>query len=164
MEVHVRLKNAFPGWIHGGIGYFSNERRFSVESSLQRISSNLWLWNRNDLSVELYCFGTSIGGSGRTNTLFPSDHELLNEKRKDRGLKTWFFLHESLFVSPSRQLKDHSGALDKETRSIKQPSRNHARKSASSLPRGSDHYQSHTPSCLPPLLTRNKIYLTAWFL
>jgi len=85
MEVHVRLKNAFPGWIHGGIGYFSNERRFSVESSLQRISSNLWLWNRNDLSVELYCFGTSIGGSGRTNTLFPSDHELLNEKRKDRA-------------------------------------------------------------------------------
>jgi len=32
--------------------------------------------------------------------------------------------HDSLFVSLSRQLKDHSGALDKETRSIKQPPRN----------------------------------------
>ena len=35
----------------GGVGYFSNERRFSVESSLQRIASNLLLWKRYDSSV-----------------------------------------------------------------------------------------------------------------
>ena len=37
----------------GGVGYFSKERGFSVEPSLQRISSNLWLWKRNDSSVVL---------------------------------------------------------------------------------------------------------------
>ena len=35
----------------GGVGYFSNERGFSVESSLQRISSKKLLWKRNDSSV-----------------------------------------------------------------------------------------------------------------
>ena len=33
--------------------YFSNERGFSVESSLQRISSKFLLWKRNDSSVVL---------------------------------------------------------------------------------------------------------------
>jgi len=37
--------------IQGGVGYFSNERGFSVESSLQRISSKCLLWKRNDSSV-----------------------------------------------------------------------------------------------------------------
>ena len=40
--------------LQGGVGYFSNERGFSVESSLQRISSKIWLWKRNDSSVVLY--------------------------------------------------------------------------------------------------------------
>jgi len=35
------------------VGYFSNERGFSVESSLQVISSIFLLWKRNDLSVVL---------------------------------------------------------------------------------------------------------------
>jgi len=34
----------------GGVGYFSNERGFSVESRLQRISSKFLLWKRNDSS------------------------------------------------------------------------------------------------------------------
>ena len=38
---------------YGGVGYFSNERGFSVESSLQRISSKFLLWKRNDSSVVL---------------------------------------------------------------------------------------------------------------
>jgi len=33
----------------GQVGYFSNDRRFSVESSLQGISSNSLSWKRNDL-------------------------------------------------------------------------------------------------------------------
>jgi len=37
----------------GGVGYFSNERGFSTESSLQRIASNLLLWERNNSSVVL---------------------------------------------------------------------------------------------------------------
>jgi len=36
---------------YGGVGYFSNERGFSVESSLQRILSKFLLWKRNKLSV-----------------------------------------------------------------------------------------------------------------
>ena len=32
----------------GGVGYFANERGFSVESSLQGTSSNSLLWNRDD--------------------------------------------------------------------------------------------------------------------
>jgi len=38
---------------YGGVGYFSNEGRFSVESSFQGISStrNLLSWTRNDSSV-----------------------------------------------------------------------------------------------------------------
>jgi len=36
------------------ITYFSNERGFSVESSLQLISSKFLLWKRNDSSVVLY--------------------------------------------------------------------------------------------------------------
>jgi len=35
----------------GGVGYLSNERGFSMDSSLQRISS----WKRNDSSVVLWC-------------------------------------------------------------------------------------------------------------
>ena len=38
----------------GGVGYFSNGRGFSVASSLQRISSKVVLWKRNDSSVVLY--------------------------------------------------------------------------------------------------------------
>jgi len=38
----------------GWVGYISNERGFSVESSLQRISSKFWLWKRNDSPVVLY--------------------------------------------------------------------------------------------------------------
>jgi len=38
----------------GEVGYFSNERGFSVESSLQRISSEFLLWKQSDLSVVLY--------------------------------------------------------------------------------------------------------------
>ena len=34
-----------------GVGYFSNERRFSIEYNLQGISSNLLLWKRNDSSA-----------------------------------------------------------------------------------------------------------------
>jgi len=30
----------------GWVGYFSNKLRFSVQSSLQRIASNFWLWKR----------------------------------------------------------------------------------------------------------------------
>ena len=37
----------------GGVGYFSNERKFTVESSLQRISSKFLLRKRNDSSVIL---------------------------------------------------------------------------------------------------------------
>ena len=37
----------------GGVGYFSNERGFWVEFSLQRISWNLSLWKRNASSVVL---------------------------------------------------------------------------------------------------------------
>jgi len=37
----------------GGVGCFSNERGFSVESSLQGIAFNLLLWKRNDSSVVL---------------------------------------------------------------------------------------------------------------
>ena len=33
------------------VGYLSNERRFSVESSLQGISSNLLLWKQNNSSI-----------------------------------------------------------------------------------------------------------------
>jgi len=40
--------------IKGGVGYFSNECGFSVESSLQRIASKFWLWKRNNSSVVLY--------------------------------------------------------------------------------------------------------------
>jgi len=36
---------------YGGVGYFSNERGFSMESSLQRSPSNFLLWKRNDSSV-----------------------------------------------------------------------------------------------------------------
>jgi len=35
-------------------GYSSNERGFSVESRLKRISSKFLLWKRNDSSVVLY--------------------------------------------------------------------------------------------------------------
>ena len=35
----------------GRVGYFRNERAYSVESSLQRISSNSLLWKRNKLFV-----------------------------------------------------------------------------------------------------------------
>ena len=38
----------------GGVGYFSHERGFSVESSLQRIPSKFLLWKWNDSSVVLY--------------------------------------------------------------------------------------------------------------
>ena len=40
--------------IQGGVGYFSNESGFSVESILHCISSILLLWKRNDLSVVLH--------------------------------------------------------------------------------------------------------------
>jgi len=40
--------------IPGGVGYFSNKRGFSVESSLQHISSKKLLWKLNDSSVVLY--------------------------------------------------------------------------------------------------------------
>jgi len=40
-------------FIEGGVGYFSNERVFSVESSLPRISSKTVLWKRNDSSWQL---------------------------------------------------------------------------------------------------------------
>jgi len=40
-------KNLRWGWL------FLNERGFSVESSLQRISSKVLLWKRNDSSVVL---------------------------------------------------------------------------------------------------------------
>jgi len=40
-------------YAQGGVGYFWNERGFSVESSLQRISSSFWLWKRKDSSVVL---------------------------------------------------------------------------------------------------------------
>ena len=36
-----------------GVGYFSNGRGFSVESTLQDILSNLFSWKRNDSSVVL---------------------------------------------------------------------------------------------------------------
>jgi len=37
------LFEKYPTLPKGGVGYFSNECRFSVESSLQHISSNFWL-------------------------------------------------------------------------------------------------------------------------
>jgi len=40
-------------FLEGGVGYFSNESGFSVESSLQRISSKFLLCKRNDLLVVL---------------------------------------------------------------------------------------------------------------
>ena len=47
----LQLSAQFLGTL---VGYFSNERGFSVESSLQRISSIFLLWKRNDSSVVLY--------------------------------------------------------------------------------------------------------------
>ena len=44
------LRNEITPEDYGGVGYFSNERGFSVESSLQQISSNFLLWKRNDSS------------------------------------------------------------------------------------------------------------------
>jgi len=56
----------------------SNERGFSVESSLQRISSNFLLWKRNDSSVVLYTW--SWRGSARAR--------LAESKR--RALRNYF--------------------------------------------------------------------------
>jgi len=39
------------GTIKAGLGFVWNERAYSVESSLQGISSNLLLWKRNELLV-----------------------------------------------------------------------------------------------------------------
>jgi len=39
--------------VQGRVGYFSNERRFSLGSSLKHIASNYLLWKRNDSSVVL---------------------------------------------------------------------------------------------------------------
>ena len=47
----IQRLHFFHGW--GGVGYFLNERGFSVESSLQRISSIFLLCKQKDSSVVL---------------------------------------------------------------------------------------------------------------
>jgi len=48
-----RLFEKYPTPPSDGFGYFSNDRGFSVESSLQHISSIFLLWKRNYSSVVL---------------------------------------------------------------------------------------------------------------
>ena len=55
----------------------------SVHSELFKLEKQTVSKNANG-SMPKNCFSTRIKGSGRTNTEFPSDHELLNERRKDR--------------------------------------------------------------------------------
>jgi len=68
--------SSFSWSVQGGVGYFSNERRFSINSSFQGISSNWFLWKRNNASVviQTWCWrgekAASTGGSNRPALAF----------------------------------------------------------------------------------------------
>jgi hypothetical protein len=51
MYTYIHTYTCIYPHTEGGVGYFSNEHRFSVEYILQGISLNSSLWKRNDSSV-----------------------------------------------------------------------------------------------------------------